>query len=209
MTTRSMEQIRADYIDAMGEELGVVFYVLHRELVALHAIWQQYQQLFGKDDETVSLLNRTAGLFFKIAQDEIWDGVLLRISRMTDPPITRGKKNLTINSLPPLIDDQLLKGEVEDLCTRAVVTATFARERRNKRIAHQDHDYYRDREATPLSGISRVKVEEMLDSIRTVLNRINLHYRDATNVYEQFVAFTGADQLVSRLRKLEKLEAST
>src|SRR5699024_10710469 len=97
-----MVEVRSDYISAMGEELGASFYELHRKLVELHVLWQQYRQLFGDDPATFHLLNRTAGLFFKIVQDELWDSVLLGVSRMTDPPTTRKNKNLTIQSLPPL-----------------------------------------------------------------------------------------------------------
>ncbi len=88
MTTRSMDEIRAEYISSMGEELGASFYELYRKLVELHILWQQYRQLFGDDTGTVHLLNRTAGLFFKIVQDELWDSVLLGVSRMTDPQAT-------------------------------------------------------------------------------------------------------------------------
>lgn len=38
--------------------------------------WQQYRQLFGGELDTVHLLNRTSGLFFRIVQDELWDSVL-------------------------------------------------------------------------------------------------------------------------------------
>lgn len=141
MVTRSMDEVRADYISTMGQELGANFCELYRELVELHVLWQQYRQLFGDSTDTVQLLNRTAGLFFKIVQDELWDSVLLGVSRMTDPSSTGKKKNLTVLSLSPLITDSALRAEVQDLCTKAVTAAEFAREHRNKRIAHQDHNY--------------------------------------------------------------------
>lgn len=70
MVTRSMDEVRIEYISSMGQELGASFYELHRKLVELHVLWQQYRQLFGDDPDTVHLLNRTSGLFFKIVQDE-------------------------------------------------------------------------------------------------------------------------------------------
>jgi hypothetical protein len=93
----------------MGHELGSSFHELSRKLIELHVVWQQYRQLFGDEPETVHLLNRTSGLFFKIVQDELWDSVLLGISRMTDPPQTGKRKNLTVQSLPVLIDDFTLR----------------------------------------------------------------------------------------------------
>lgn len=92
----------------------------------LHVLWQQYRQLFGDDPDTVHLLNRTSGLFFKIVQDELWDSVLLGVSRMTDPPATGKKRNLTIQSLLPLISDTEVQGEVGDLCDKALVAGLAA-----------------------------------------------------------------------------------
>jgi len=206
MITRSMDEIRAEYISSMGEELGASFYELYRKLVELHVLWQQYRQLFGDDTETVHLLNRTAGLFFKIVQDELWDSVLLGVSRMTDPPATGKNKNLTIQSLPPLITDLVLRAEVQSLCDKALDSAEFAREHRNKRIAHQDHNYLSNRGSDPLSGISRALVEQMLAALRAVLNRLELHLRDSTVMYEDFVDESGARLLVHKLRKLERLQ---
>lgn len=207
-STQTEKEIEVGYASAMGQELGAAFFQLYRKLVELHVVWQQYRQLFGTDNETVQLLNRTAGLFFKIVQDELWASVLLGISRMTDPPKTGGRKNLTIRSLPDLVADPELRADLEVLCSAAVESAAFAREHRNKRIAHQDHDYLTDRASNPLSGVSRERVERMLESLRKVLNRLDLHYRDSTVIYEQFVDESGARVLVSKLRKLERLSAS-
>lgn len=201
-----MEEARAECVAQMGPELGTSYYELHRKLNELHIIWLQYRQLFGTDAETVNLLNRTAGLLFKIVQDELWDSVLLGVSRMTDPPSTQKKKNLTIQSLPELITDAPLRREVQLLCEKAVAAAQFAREHRNKRIAHQDHDYLCSRDSDPLSGISRALVEQMLESLRAVLNRLLLHFKDSTFRYQDFVDSDGAATLVQKLRKLERAE---
>ncbi|UKE51130.1 hypothetical protein KCU57_01660 [Xanthomonas translucens] len=207
-STQSMEEVHANYVALMGDELGVAFATLHRKLIELHMVWQQYRQLFGSDEETVALLNRTAGLFFKIVQDEIWDSVLLGISRMTDPPETRGKKNLTIHSLPLLVDDAALKNELQGLCSAALDQAAFAREHRNKRIAHQDHGYAADRAANSLSGISRERIETTLAALRAIMNRLNLHFKNSTTLYDNFTDESGARVLISKLRNFERLKAA-
>jgi len=209
MTASSMDESRARYTSAMGEELGSNFFELQRKLVELHMIWQQYRQLFGTDEETIHLLNRMAGLFFKIVQDELWDSVLLGISRMTDPATTGRNKNLTIRSLIPLIEDVSLRAEMEILCDEAVLAAEFAREHRNKRIAHQDHDYVRNQSSSPLSGISRSLVEDMLFKLRAALNRMENVYCDNTVMYEEFIDSSGARVLIYRLKELERLRAQT
>ncbi|WP_412547783.1 hypothetical protein [Pseudomonas sp. PDM14] len=98
---------------------------------------------------------------------------------------------------------------MQDLCTKAVTAAEFAREHRNKRIAHQDHNYLSDRNSNPLSGISRVAVENMLASLRDVMNRLDNHFRDNTVLYENFIDDSGARLLVHKLNKLERLQGIT
>ena len=205
ISTRSMDDGLNDYVSSMGQELGSNFFALHRKLVELHVLWQQYRQLFGSETETVHMLNRIAALFFKIVQDELWDSVLLSISRMTDPPRTGTKKNLTIWSLPPLIADVTLRADLEFLCRTAVTEALFAREHRNKRIAHQDHEYLSNRDVNPLGEISRQRVESMIGALRAVMNRLNAHFCDITFMYERFVDESGARLLVHKLEKLERL----
>lgn len=93
---------------------------------------------------------------------------------MTDPSATGRNKNLTILSLSLLIENDALRCEVEILCEAALTHAACAREQSNKRIAHQDHDYMTDRLANSLNGVSGALIEEVLDSLRTVLNRLAL-----------------------------------
>lgn len=69
---KSDKEVKEKYLQVMADELGGVFYRLYSRLVELHIIWQQYRQLFGVNEEAVHLLNRTAGLFFKVVQDELW-----------------------------------------------------------------------------------------------------------------------------------------
>ena len=201
MSARNAEEVHADYVAKMGQEAGHAFYQLHHKLIELHVLWQQYCNLFGQDDATVELLNRTAGLFFKVVQDELWDSVLLGISRMLDPPMTSGRKNLTLRSLPEMVDGTALRDELRTLLETASKAAEFAKEHRNKRIAHQDHGYLTNRNANALSGISRAKVNEMLEALRAVANRVHLHFFDSTVMYQTFIETTGAELLVRKLRR--------
>ncbi|URX62070.1 hypothetical protein KR767_18795 [Luteibacter anthropi] len=194
------------FADAMGDDLGTVTAVLDNKLVELQVVWLQYRQLFGKDEATVHLLNRSAGLFFQVVQDQLWDGVLLGIARMTDPAKNGSNKNLTIHSLSPLIANMAFRSKVDALCASALEECGFAREHRNKRIAHRDHRHAVDHQAHPLSGISRAKVGRMLDSLGQVLNALHHHYRDTTVLYGDFIDHSGAELLVRRLAKLERLK---
>ena len=192
----------------MGQELGPAFALLSRQLVELHFVWQQYRQLYADTPDTVDLLNRTAGLFFRIVQGQLWDSVLLGICRITDPAKQGKNKNLTVWSLHDLITDAGLQVEVHKCCQAAYDASELARSHRNKRIAHQDHDYRMNPTANPLSTVTRDAIEEMLKALRTGMNRIENHYMSSITCYEEVGGLSGAGTLVSKLRKLERLTNS-
>src|SRR5690606_952701 len=109
-------------------------------------------------------------------------------------------------SLPALINNSTLRMELQAQCDKALASAAFAREHRNKRIAHQDHGYLIDRSSSPLSGISRTSVEQMLAALRAALNRLNKHSRDSAVMYETYIDESGARTLVQKLKRLERLQ---
>lgn len=193
----------------MGQDLQDAVKILGAQLVELHVVWQQYRDLYA-DAGTIEVLNRTAGLFFKIIQDELWDSILLGMCRLLDPA-EQGREpfrryNLTLNSLGPLITDVALRAEVEEACKQAVSFARFAKNHRDKRIAHQDHGYATSRQSVELGGISRQDVENTLEALRKVLRLVESHYNDADVRYEKAVLVSGADRLVMALKRLERLE---
>ena len=74
---------------------------------------KEFEQLFG-NTVRVDLLNRVGGAFFADVQQIFWDDVLLQMTRLTDPPQTRGKDNLTIQRLPELFEhDKVLRGSAD------------------------------------------------------------------------------------------------
>src|SRR5205807_6827029 len=99
-THRTPEETRNHYVSQMGGELGNLFYALWQEVAGLHNEWHEYVQLFGTNQSRIALMNEAAPAFFRIVQDELFDMTVLRIARITDPPKSAGKSNLTIRQLP-------------------------------------------------------------------------------------------------------------
>lgn len=201
METDNLGLMRDEYISSMGDELGAVFFAVHHEVIDLGIVWQQYVQLYGTSVENVDILNNTAGLFFKVVQTELWDSVLLRIAALTDPAMMRGKKNITLLALPALMPDAIMQREVLELCDLVFLETEYAREHRNKRIAHNDHDYHIFKGAVGLSGISRAKIEDMLTAIRNTLRYMQHKIRDVDFLYDLFIDESGAAMLLRKLRK--------
>ena len=93
------EQAKDHYVAAMGEDLGRIFYALWQDVFWLHNEWDEYLQLFGTKPSRIKLMNDAAPSFFRMIQNELVQMIVLRIARLTDPPRSTGKSNLTIQQL--------------------------------------------------------------------------------------------------------------
>jgi hypothetical protein len=183
MSEFSVEEL--DNIAKMGRELGIQYSHLWQEVAWLHAKWGEFTVLFGSKKERIDLLNQAASGFFKIVQDTMRDDTFLHLARLTDPPKSSGKENLTIQNLPNLITDATLKVEVSALVTQAVAKTAFCRDWRNRYIAHRDLPLATSQQhATPLATASRVMVKEALVAIAAVLNRVQKHFSDFQTIYD-------------------------
>jgi hypothetical protein len=196
MTSRTAAEARADYERVMGSELGAIYNALWPQLAWLHSKWAEYVELFGTKESRVCLMNEAAPRFFRIVQDSLWDDVLVHVARLTDPPKSAGRANLTIQRLPLLVE-VTNKAEVEAKIAAALTRCAFARDWRNRRIAHRDYELELDLPgANPLTPTSRQMVREALESLCDVINAVGLHYLDATNLFDSGSSHSGALSLL-------------
>jgi hypothetical protein len=72
---QSAVDVERQHLEAFGPEAGPLYHGLHNEVVWLHAKWLEYRKLFAKSDKRIELLNDTAGFFFKVVQDTLWENV--------------------------------------------------------------------------------------------------------------------------------------
>jgi len=196
----SAQEKRDLCIKDMGVELGGMYCDLNDHLLDILLVWRQYEQLFAVDQATVQLLNDVAPAFFGVIQAQLWDSVMLGISKLTDRPVSFGNKTLSIQALPDLVDDPKVKAEVVSAIELALDAAEFARTHRNKRIAHNDLVHVQDRAGNALPVASREKIRASLKSIIDVLEILNGHYRESTMLYDDMISDGGAGRLVSVLR---------
>lgn len=195
---------------AMGAPLGQLYSVLATELTWQFLRWGQFEQLFGDKPARVDLLNESAPLFFHVVQDVLWHDTVLGITRLVGPATTgvgrNTKQNLSIRQLPAFISDEILRVELEALIQDSVQRAQFAFDWRNRFIAHRDLEIALSRHARPLASSTRLAVNNALDSIADVLNRVDVHYFDATRGYRHTFAYTGAESLLCVIRDGLKME---
>jgi hypothetical protein len=193
---RTADQTKANNIAKMGEAIGSVYTALWQEVAWIHKKWAQYVALFGTSPERIALLNKAAPSMFRTVQDTLWEAVVLHIARLTDPPRSAGKENLSVFNLANLLKENSIKTEVESLANAVKDSCEFARDWRNRRLAHKDLALALGDAAQPLALASRDDVNSALSTLGAYLNAVSQHYLDSTTLFE----FTqGGDDAVGLL----------
>ncbi|UWU80726.1 hypothetical protein N2603_20345 [Bradyrhizobium huanghuaihaiense] len=188
MTFRTAEEAKTANVAKMGDELGEIYSALWQDVAVLHFDWHEYVELFGTKPARIDLMNAAASHFFRLVQDRLWETTLLHLARLTDPAESMGKgsgrTNLTIRALSGLIDDAPLKDRLAKLADEAVKLTEFARDWRNRHIAHRDLKLALEQATTPLAEASREDVKKALSAIAAVLNEAATHYTDSQTAFE-------------------------
>ena len=199
------------YKDRMGREFSMIFDRLNNEWASALVRYKEFWKLFG-NAEHVKLLNAIGGGLFWDVQQMSWNDLILRLTRLTDPPQSAGKDNLTVRRLPSLCEDLELRQEVCSLVQKAVDAAGFARDWRNRYISHSDLTRAIDPSAEPLAEADLQKVKAVLDAVHAVLNTISVRLpgnrgiRNDVTITPRAHAFLAyASQLVDAVQYVDSL----
>lgn len=220
MTEQSASEHKEAAIQAMGQELGEIFAALWQDVAITNVYWAEYVELYGTKPTRIKLMNNAASFFFHMLQEELWLMNLLHLSRLTDPAVSPGKPvktNLSIRALVNPITDALFKVSVARLCTEAEKATEFARDARNRIIAHTDLKLALNHPTDPLKDGSRAQVKEALVKIAETLNAVAKHYGLATTRFDMTPRAHGASDLVllldeaveMREARFERIKAGT
>ncbi len=193
---RTAVQAKADHVAKMGEEIGTIYSALWQEIAWINKKWAQYVELFGTSPERIELLNRAAASIIRTVQDTLWEDVLLHLARLTDPQKSMGKANLSVRHLAALLASSPINTQVEPLAAAALAACEFARDWRNRRLAHRDLDLALGKNVEPLAPASRAAVKAALAALEELLNAVSLHYLDSTTL---FTLDPGGEDAVSLL----------
>ena len=204
------DKTKREYQEKLGPELGAVFHGLWHDWVSGLMRSNEFRELFSNAAH-VELLNAIGGGFMWDIQQILWDDLMLRVTRLTDPVRTGGKTNLTVQALPSLCEDAELRSQIQSHVDAAVEAAEFARDWRNRRISHADLIRATDPNAEPLAPASLAQVATALNSVHTVLNAISLRLLDADIMNDVAMpprarAFiTNTEQLVTSVKYADSL----
>jgi len=183
-TERTAEEAKAANIAAMGETLGAVYSELWQEVAWIHTRWEHYLELFGTSPSRIELLNQAAPSLFRTVQDTVFEAVLLHLARLTDPSKSVGRPNLSLRKLAELAAGSPVAAQVTELTSNAVSATEFARDWRNRKLAHSDLSLALGEHVFPLAPASRLAVKTALAAIVDVLNAVSHHYADSTSAFD-------------------------
>jgi AbiU2 len=176
-------------------QIDGIYLELQREIVWLHARWKIYRQLFGTSEKRINLLNESAASAFYVFQEVLFDEVQIALSKLTDPPRTLTKENLSLEQLQLRIEAEApseLADTLRSLLDTIHTKCRAFRAHRNRRLAHLDLETAVRSGARPLPPVSRQMIEEALADIRAYMNAVEAHYNDSEMGYEHF-AMRGGD----------------
>jgi len=206
--SRTAEESRTYNVEKMGEDLGGVYSYLWQELVSLYTKWNEYVTLYGTKVSRIQILNKAAPCFFRVVQDSLWEDIVVHIARMTDPPKSMGKPNISVQQLPNLVEGAELKAQLEELVSVAKEASEFCRDWRNRRIAHRDLNLALGNDAVPLASGSIEKVRNALKAFSAVLDAVSTHYLESSTMFDMGASHGGAELLLRILHSgLEAQEA--
>jgi len=199
MRSKSSPETLASRRDSMGVELGTLFDSLYNDVLWLQTKWVQLGKLFLRSSHSRQTLFEAAPFFFEVLRGVLWEDVLLHLARLTDPPVQNGHDNLSLRRLPGLVDRPDLVAPVSAAVGAAVARASFARDYRNKHLAHADLGFALD-EVEALPPVKPEDVESVLELFRETVNLLNEAYFGERIAIEDVWAVGDADSLLARLR---------
>jgi hypothetical protein len=172
--------------------------------VTLRAFWVHYQTIFEGTDLKRELLQSTAHKFFHDLNLMLIEHLILQICKLTDPEVTMGKRNLTIQYL---IKNSDFAPSPRDLAKMTKIAARIDKFRqrilpaRNKLISHLDLDAALGRRA--LGGASIAAWQKFWLDLQDFVTIIYRRYVDRrVPFYLNGVGMmSDADQLVKALKE--------
>ena len=120
-------------------DLRKTFVAFRDECVWLQTCYNTFNTLFPHDKSTDSVLRHAAPQFFAELNTVYVEYWTLIVSRLTDPPRTMGRENLTVRNLTESLGSAgLLTAEIQRLADGLQSYRALINDARNKLVSHAD-----------------------------------------------------------------------
>jgi hypothetical protein len=216
MTRETASETRKRYQAYLGNDFGEVFHLALDELVDLNRTWGQFKNLFCRGRERVDLLNKAGASFYYNVDRHFFSSVMLAICRLSDPPKSVGKKNLTVHLFLDFMDTKDRADTMTDMLQGVSDATKFARDWRNRRFSHNSFDLQTG-DARPLEIATVELVDNAIASLYKTMQFVTLdfmstnlsgHVLDSLNNEMVMLnrLFLGVEQHNQKLKRLKNGE---
>lgn len=192
-------EIKKNFLNCMGNELGTSFFAMYKELIWTSKKWEEYQDLFTTNSERIKIVNQSAPLFFSIIMDSLENDILLSISRLTDPLTTGKFKNASLRRALPEVSDEATREKLTSQIDSLETIVKTIREKRNKNISHIDFDHLFQIPSDSIVVVKYTEIEDALNQIQKIFNQIEQHFCKSSTVFECFPSMGGSYELLRLL----------
>ena len=206
---QSREAVLDELVARLGNDFGQDLFNLRNAYLNVHVEWRFYRSMFGTNPERVELLNSCSGIFAVVLEKTLFESVILTLCRLLDPvemghpPKTR--RNMTLQRLTEYMDGEI-RIEYESKLDVLKEQSGFARDWRNRRIAHSD--YYVSSGSANLEAASRAKVQTVLDLSGDLLVFVYERLLDTHLVLDPILSLEDEMRVLRLLHSGLQLEAS-
>jgi hypothetical protein len=193
--------------DAFGYDIRLpdnireIFMWLCQDVAALRNKWSFYIELFSGEENT-GLLSELARASFQIIEESVRDDMTMAICRLSDPPQSMGKDNLSLTTLVQRLDKP---GNASELLKDFLEACEPVRQYRNKHVGHNDLNTTIKPQDNPLPGIGRKHIDRIVQLAERILNVV---YQFSVNseLFFEPAQIGGADALIFWLRMAKEYE---
>ena len=145
------------------DELQREFKTHRNQAIYLIQTFNTYNDLFEASDEVERILRQSAERFFGDINIMMIEYITLLVYRLTDPPETRRKLNLTIPRMNKLLrENDCFNKEIRALSNDIMAYRKKLESVRNKIVAHMDRDTYMQDLA--LGGHTKEKMTQFFEN---------------------------------------------
>jgi hypothetical protein len=170
-----MHDIAFGYNPLLPQGIRAIFMWLCQEVASLHNKWQFYLALYTGEEDT-GLLSELASGSFVIIEESLRHDMTMSICRLSDPPRTGGKLNLSLQTVAEKV--QGVEG-LSELLVGFLQACEPVRRYRHKLVGHRDLSTTIKPQDNPLPGIGRTQIDTILDLAGRVLNVVYRHFVDS------------------------------
>jgi len=179
----------------MDDRSAQLFDALRDETLALYVRWKPYRSLYTGAPPDIDLLNTSGATLFAVLQAVIFDDLVLRLCKLTEP-VGTSYENLSIHRLRAALeahDPEFVAHQLEKRLANLDVHCRPLRTVRNKRIAHVDLQHALRVKTDPVAGLTRGGIERVVRMLDSILNLVEERYRHTHTYYDAILVPLSAD----------------